>query len=423
MGERKSKRRARDRRRGRWLGRAVAASSLICAPAQAADPSFGGGVFFGYRFGAHSGFEWGLEAFSTYRFRGAEDCTSAARTGLGPLVQIGWLGLEQPRMTLALQGGGELQRATLAVSGQLGLSYRLGPDGGFGVHSAVMPETLFVNAGLNYEWFLGQGWVGGGARVLPTYGEPSMCSVQVGRPLRTDDGLLQLPASCAPPSALVRSQRARAAIEPVGLAFERDAELEAASVPAFLLLAGELAAAHAPHALVQRALRAAADEQLHAGLTAQLAERHLGRPALVRVPEVVQRRALEAGASTVRLAIESWLDGCCAEGRAAAQAATAAERSHDVAARAVLARIAADEQRHAELAWSILEWALRAGGADARDAVHELLTADETVVDSEHAPGGLEAHGRLAADTLNAVAREHGERARARLHDSIGVST
>jgi hypothetical protein len=424
-----STRGARRRQRKRWLGGAVAASSLLSTPALADDhQSYGGGVFFGYRFGVgstdgaaspDSGFEWGFEAFTTYLLRG-EGCSSERRTGLGPLVQVGLLGTEQPRFTVALQGGGELNRATFALTGALGLSYRGGGDAGFGVHTSVLPESFFVNAGLHYEWFLEQGWLGGGMRLLPTYGEPNLCKVEVGRPLRGDAGVLQLPV-LRPALDDRHARRGRAAVEPVGLAFERDAQHEAASVPAFLQLASELADAHAPAALIRDALHAAADEQRHTRLTAQLAETHLGRPIAIDVPEITPRRALPSAASTLRLALESWLDGCCAEGRAAAHAAAASSRAEDPATRAVLARIAADEQRHAELAWSILRWALRAGGDDARDAVHELAgaTTDDSAVAREHAPQGFECHGRLAADTLNAVAREHHERSRARLRSAL----
>jgi hypothetical protein len=326
---------------------------------------------------------------------------------------------------LALHFGSELERDTVALGGELGLTYRAGLDDGFALHVGIAPELAFGHVGLSYELGLDQGSVSGGARIMPTYwasGPPVESNGVPGRPLRTDDGMFQLSAS-AHWGAVANARRTRDAVEPVGLAFERDAALEAASVPAFLQLASELAAAGAPQVLVRRALRAAADEQAHAQLTAQLAARHLGRAAVVRAPEVALRRALAPHASTIRLATESWLDGCCSEGRAAAQVTVAAERAHDRATRAVLTKIAGDEQRHADLAWSILSWALHAGGADARDAVHELAVAGtaETTVDSEHAPAGFEAHGRLAADTLGLVARAHAVRSHARFHRALGL--
>jgi hypothetical protein len=420
--------RNRRRQRRRWLGSAVAASSLVCAPAHADDLTFGGGFFFGYRFAQTPGFELGFEAFATDVLNDDAAAMTGARHGIGPLLQVGLLGGKQPlpRFTLGLHLGSELGRDGFELGGELGVTYRGGPDDGFGLHTGLACGLSFVHAGLSYELGLEQGSIVGGARIMPTYwarnvSDPYRDAVP-GRPLRTDDGLFQLSAStCMRDAATAR--RARDAVEPVGLAFERDAALEAASVPAFLQLASELAAAGAPRALVRRALRAAADEQAHARLTAQLAVRHLGRPAIVRVPEVALRRTLTPHASTVRLATESWLDGCCSEGSAAASVAVAAERAYESATRAVLAEIARDEQRHAELAWSILSWALQAGGEDARDAVHDAAAAStaETTVDNEHAPAAFEPQGRLAADTLGTVARAHARRSRARLHGAFGL--
>ncbi|HMI94170.1 MAG TPA: hypothetical protein VK509_22515, partial [Polyangiales bacterium] len=298
----------------------MAASSLICTPAYADDHvRFGGGLFFGYRFGSQTGFEFGVEAFSTYIVGGNEPGSKIPRSGVGPLVQVGMLGTQQlqPRITLALQTGGEAERDVFALSAELGLTYRAGTAAGFGLHTGLLPEFGFVNAGISYEWFLEQGWVGGGTRIMPTYryeADETYSARELGRPLRTDEGLVQLPAAHATRDANASARRARDAIEPVGLAFERDTALEAASVPAFLQLASELADAHAPTTLIRRALQAAADEHAHARLTARLAERHLGRPVLARIPEVARRRAVRADASVLRLAVESWLDGCCAEG-------------------------------------------------------------------------------------------------------------
>ena len=390
-------------------------SSVLAAPA-AADyfddkTSYGGGAFFGYRFGERSGFEWGLEAFATYRLSGL-GCTTDERTGVGPLAQLGFLGFEEPRLTLGMQGGGELERMALALTAEVGLTYRFGDRPGFGVHMGVLPEFTIVNAGVTYEWLLAQGWVGGGLRIYPTYGMPGSC--QVGRPLRTQQAALQLSLALAPATA---TRPARDAVEPVGLAFARDAQLEAQSVPAFVQLAGELYAAGAPAALVQRALSAAADEQRHARLCARLAERHLSRPIAIHVPALPARPALPRREALLRLAGESWLDGCLNEGSAAAQASAAADRTCDPEARTILGSIAADERRHTELAWSILEWTFRSAGDDARDHVHRITRSAGTAVPADHeqAPPGLAEHGRLDADALTAIADDHAARSRARL--------
>jgi hypothetical protein len=57
----------------------------------------------------------------------------------------------------------------------------------------------------------------------------------------------------------------------------------------------------------------------------------------------------------VRLAI---VEGCIGETVAAVEAAEASARAADPVVRSVLAKIAEDEGRHAELAWRFVRWAL-----------------------------------------------------------------
>jgi hypothetical protein len=83
-------------------------------------------LFVGYQFSSHPGVEWGFEGFATHRFRGT-GCSSEERTGIGPLFQVAFMGLKASRFTLAGEGGGELLRMGYAVTGELGLSYHLGP--------------------------------------------------------------------------------------------------------------------------------------------------------------------------------------------------------------------------------------------------------------------------------------------------------
>jgi hypothetical protein len=74
-----------------------------------------------------------------------------------------------------------------------------------------------------------------------------------------------------------------------------------------------------------------------------------------------------------------------------------------------LSAIAADEARHAELAWRTLAWAVRAGGAEVVAALVESLPArlgDAAVDSSTAAYGGqLEAHGVLDGATARRVSR------------------
>lgn len=404
-------------RSSRLARRVIAASATTAAlapaaPLSAQDVSFGGGVFVGYNVGPRAGVEWGFEAFATRLLRGSEECSNTERAGVGPLLQLGLLGVEQPRLTLAAQGGGEFARSVMALSGELGATYRFGSQAGFGIHMGIVPETLFLNAAARYQWLLNDAWFGGGVRIQPTYGSVGMCAV--GRPLRTEVGFAQVGAAipvdveCAP---LVAGQEN---LELVGRAYERDAQLECASVPAFLQLSAELALQRAPAGLIARAVAAARDEVRHAQDCVELASRHLRQRLRPSAPEVSPRKPLAGASGLVQLAVESWIDGCLAEGLAAAQAERAATVSTDADAGRLQRGVAVDEQRHAELAWAILDWALVRGGDEVREALRVLRDV-EAAAPPEPAPEGLERHGRLGQRALVELDRAHRAASRERL--------
>jgi hypothetical protein len=371
----------------------------------------GGGVFFGYGFGAGSHFEWGLEAFATRTYEESSCTSTEKRWGFGGFARLSLRGLERPGLTFGAHAGGELSRGGSALTGELGGTWRFGQEGGFGIHSGVLAETLILTAAARYQWLLHEAFVGAGARIVNTYGPAGFCVV--GRPLRVDAGVLVLRASPRDAAGYDRAD-VGSRIESVGRAFERDAQLEHASVPAFLQLAAELHAHAAPQRLVERAIDAARDEVRHAALCTQLARRHLPQTAPPVLPVIARRAPLAGVAGVERLAIESWLDGCLSEGRAAAQARRAAEIATDPEARAVMQVIADDEQRHAELAWAILRWALARGGEPAHSAVRALRDVEAAPTD-ELAQDDLQAHGRLAGAELDRLTAQHGEASRARL--------
>jgi hypothetical protein len=395
----------------------TAAALAPAATGRAEDSSYGGGVFIGYNVGTRPGMEWGFEIFATRLLTGNGECDNDERSGAGGMAQIALLGFGQPRFTLAGHGGGELSRGLGAVTGELGATYRTGPRPGFGIHMGVLPEVMFLNGAVRHQWLLNDTWFGGGARILPTYGAPGFCSV--GRPLRTECGFAQVGPAARVDEECGPAARGEECIVDVGRAYERDAQLEHASVPAFLQLAAELAAQRAPATLVQRALAAARDEVRHAEQCASLAARHLRQRISPVLPEIAPRALLAGTAGILRLAIESWLDGCLAEGTAAAQAARAASLSQDRAAHALQRGVADDEHRHAELAWSILGWTLGRGGDDVRDALRAVRDA-ESAPAAEPAPDGLEHHGRLGQHALVEVDREHRRASRQRLDALIG---
>lgn len=166
-----------------------------------------------------------------------------------------------------------------------------------------------------------------------------------GRPL-VRDGRMVAPA-------ITRLPRfARAEDRAVRDHFARAARLEYSSVWAFLRLAAELAAVGAPAALIARALDAADDEVRHAEQCARAA----GGVALAALPAELARPRFTARSprALAVLAAEAWREGCIEEGAAAEEARLAAGEA--TANAAMLAAIAADERRHAELSWAVLAW-------------------------------------------------------------------
>lgn len=365
--------------------------------------SAGAGIFAGYRFGEgeRAGFEWGIEAFTTYRVTG-RGCTADPRAGFGPLVQLAVREASDPRLTLAVQGGGELTRSWLALTGELGVTYRFGSAPGFDLHLGLVPEIFLANAGFRYQAVQGEASITGGVRVWPTYGEPSQCAA--GRPLRA-----ALSRRTAEPERVTPASKCALAAR----AFAVDAQLECASVPAFLQLACELVAHEAPAELVERALDAACDEIRHAQQCAALAARWSACTVTPALPVFEPRPVLLGLPGLVRLAVESWSDGCLSEGLAAQQAVLASRSARELDAQRVQSEIARDEQRHAELAWSILEYCVRAGGDPVRSALRE--EARLQTRSGAEPMEGLEAYGRLGPRALAVASALQRERSQARL--------
>jgi rubrerythrin len=155
----------------------------------------------------------------------------------------------------------------------------------------------------------------------------------------------------------------------------RAAHDEAASVVAFAALADELARLGAPAEMLAALAEAARDEQRHAAQVIALAQRRGADIVAPRIADVPARDLLA-------LAVENAVEGCVHETWAALVAAHQARAAHDPALRAAFAEIAADEARHADLAWAIDAWlseqldeAARAEVAAARrSAVRALAT-------------------------------------------------
>jgi hypothetical protein len=141
------------------------------------------------------------------------------------------------------------------------------------------------------------------------------------------------------------------------------------SVLAFRALARDLALHAAPAELVTAAWDAAEDEAAHV-----VAARGL----LARAGEdgtLDERGAtLPAPATFAELVRAAFVDGCTAEGALALQLDVAAEaRGPGSEEGAILAAIAADEARHADLGFRTLRWALAARPAEARLALRDAI--------------------------------------------------
>jgi hypothetical protein len=140
----------------------------------------------------------------------------------------------------------------------------------------------------------------------------------------------------------------------------RDAALmEHASIAAFARFTLELLALGAPPSLVADATEAMADEQSHATLCFALASAYAGAPL---GPGPLDVRGCLGELELASVVVTTFLEGCIGETIAAVEARELARRVTDPALERALSRIAADESRHAALAWRFVHWALERGG-------------------------------------------------------------
>ncbi|MFT3770983.1 MAG: ferritin-like domain-containing protein [Minicystis sp.] len=189
-------------------------------------------------------------------------------------------------------------------------------------------------------------------------------------------------------------------------AWTRDALFEHASVASFGRFALELLAVGAPADLVADAHHAALDEVRHARLCFALAGAYAGE--VVAPSAFPFEGRVEVVTDLASIAARAVKEGCIGETIAAIFAAERRDAAEDPAVRAALSHIAADEARHAELAWRTVAWAIRAGGARVRDAVEEAFAG----LDRGAAPppgaapdARLAAHGLLGDEALGGAAR------------------
>jgi hypothetical protein len=195
-------------------------------------------------------------------------------------------------------------------------------------------------------------------------------------------------------------------------AWTSDALLEHASVASFARVSLELLAAGAPAELLALTHAAALDEVKHARACFGLATAYGGRP--IGPSPFPFGGSVEVASDLAVIAARTVEEGCVGETLAAVLAAEQLEAATDPAVREALAMIAADEARHAELAWRIVAWAVEAGGERVRAAVEgvfDMALRDIGAVAETARRAGkesdleahLRAHGRLNQKDISAA--------------------
>lgn len=131
--------------------------------------------------------------------------------------------------------------------------------------------------------------------------------------------------------------------------------LEHASIAAFARFSLQLLSLGAPAELVEACTQALADETAHTKLCFGIASAYAGRPVGPGALDIAGSLDVTSLGDIVDLVIA---EGCFGETSAALEALEAAETASDPVIRAAYSQIAADEQRHAELAFRFVRWAL-----------------------------------------------------------------
>jgi hypothetical protein len=183
------------------------------------------------------------------------------------------------------------------------------------------------------------------------------------------------------------------------------ARMEHASVASFARFVHELMIFAAPPSLLTDALAAAADEVRHAEQTFALASAYAGEPigpGALRVDDLRATRDPEL--FVTRLIVE----GCVGETLGVAEVLALLEHEVDPVLRPRLEQIAADETRHAALAWRTLRWfAERVDPAVIERAFEQALSqverVDDEATDPTHGRLGTAAKRRIRARAIESV--------------------
>jgi hypothetical protein len=353
--------------------------STLAWPARAQDAynHVSGGLALGVSFGDRATFSVGLDFRYAYTPEGP--CASLL-AGAGPFVQAMLLvngGGVAGRVALGAHGGAAYGSA-VGFDGEIGWTYRTA----YGVEETQLPSPAWHGLHLGFLlpfMYAGAASIRVGVPLAAPEGAPHAegtfalgvafpspfgfgFGCGTGRPLRVDGCPVM-------PDVIVGEPQAPGTAPELARAWLEVAQEECASAPTFLELARDLAAVEAPAPLVKGALRAAEEEVGHALLCAAIAARFSGTPSVPELLAVPAQRLETREQALVRLAVESWRDGCIGEGEGARKARSALDKTEDPLIRATLARIAVEEQRHADLAFQIVRFCRARGGSAVSEAL------------------------------------------------------
>ncbi|MES1210210.1 MAG: hypothetical protein ABUS79_30095 [Pseudomonadota bacterium] len=400
-------------------------------------PQGNGGIYLGLRFGGDGPvrFVFGIEGTAAYVDH-ANSCDGAMQTYSGAVARLEITEWDKRRLTIGPVLGTTNGLVGYAVDAGVGVG--LGRERGpVALLGAEVSGLLLFDARLAYS--LRRDWQATVGARLPPFSFAANCAT--GRPLRRDGARAPvagatrisgsqarapiLGAPAGPSTATgASSDHADDRLRAAGVWLDR-ARLEWASVPAFLELADQLRVCGAPSDLVARARGAAADELRHAVASGELAAT-LGDLALLSLDPPSTTPSRPAATETtglVRLAVESLVDGCVAEGAAADQAAREATLAATPAIARTQATIAVDEARHADLAWAILDWALAADRASVAPALRAALPnafPTPTRRDESNRQVSLRSFGILDVASATVLREERHARTHARVCASLG---
>lgn len=187
--------------------------------------------------------------------------------------------------------------------------------------------------------------------------------------------------------------------------WEAIAKAEHASVASFAQFGARLLALAAPPELVRETLTAASDEVRHAELALARASELAGRP--LEFGPLDTRDAARPGESFEETVLACVREGCIGETLAALELGAAALACEDAELSSALRAIAADESRHAALAWRFVAWALTQAPSLAPSvaAVFDALVLDDEISErfDERERELLRMHGCLPADERRLV--------------------